>query len=449
MGLMELVIAVKFQELVFSIHWMLIFNTNLGEATEFLGNYIDFKLIIAIVAFFVCGVLVYQLMRYIKWKRNSYIRKIAVPLAIVGIGCVLFSFINNLWGACGIGRAASQIIALKSFRKYDLSSSQKKFNTEEISSFHPENIILIIGESFDKLHSNIYGYNKITNPRLTARMNDSTLIAFSNISSSAPNTSQSIRLMLTLSEDINDNEWQTRPILPTFMKKSGYHTVWLSNQIANSVFDNVQEQLSLLSDEKCFTIKDFEILGAPDSVVFKPFSRYAHNAGDPRRDFIVVHLMGSHANYAKRYPEGFGHFKESDYPDQPEKRRETFAAYDNSILYNDYVVDKIMAMSDSLDAIVIYVPDHGQDFFYTRDVASHGRMSVPESFEAGCRIPFMIYFTPKFRAAHPNVVDRVFQFKDKKFETKYLMNTIMELSGYDIVNSNSYSNSLFEGELYK
>lgn len=159
--------------------------------------------------------------------------------------------------------------------------------------------------------------------------------------------------------------------------------------------------------------------------------------------------MGSHANYAKRYPEGFGHFKESDYPDQPEKRRETFAAYDNSILYNDYVVDKIMAMSDSLDAIVIYVPDHGQDFFYTRDVASHGRMSVPESFEAGCRIPFMIYFTPKFRAAHPNVVDRVFQFKDKKFETKYLMNTIMELSGYDIVNSNSYSNSLFEGELYK
>lgn len=355
----------------------------------------------------------------------------------------------NLWSDCGIGRAAHELIAMSQFKKYNLAETQKPFEVIETNSSHPENIILIIGESFDKNHSNLYGYDKITNPLLTTLMADSSLIVFSNVSSSAPCTSHSIRLMLSLSEDIYDNEWQTKPILPTFMRKCDYNTVWLSNQIANSVVDNIQEQLSLLSNERYFTVKDYEVFGVPDSVIFNPYQKYVTSACNPRRDLIVAHLMGSHADYSKRYPEEFDNFKASDYPNQPQQRRKTFASYDNSILYNDYVVHKLITISDTLNAIVIYVPDHGQDFYYTRDVASHGRMSVPESFEAGCRIPFMIYFTPEFRSLHPEIVAKIRQFKDKKFETKFLMNTIMELSGYNIKNSGAYNNSLFEGKLYQ
>lgn len=447
MALMELVVAVKFQEVVITAHWMVVFNTNLAEAKEFIGNYFDAKLILLIVGTTFCFIFFYQILRYINRKR--FLKKIAIPLSILGIVCMFLLPFNGLWALTGIGASASQIRGVFEFQSYNLAESQKPFKVTNVSSSHPQNIILIVGESFDKIHSNLYGYDKVTNPRLSSRLRDNSMVVFSNVSSPAPMTTFSIRQMFSLSDELVDPEWHTKPMLPTFMDKCGYNTAWISNQASKAWGDNILEQLSLLSKERCFTMADYMAHALPDSVVFEPFSRQLSRIKGDSNNFIVVHLMGSHISYNSRYPRSFSHFKESDYPDQPEERRETFATYDNSILYNDYVVDKLMAMSDSLDAIVIYLPDHGQDFFYTRDMASHGRMSVPESFEAGCRIPFMIYFTPKFRAAHPNVLDRVFQFKDKKFETKYLMNTIMELSGYDIVNSNSYGNSLFEGKLYK
>lgn len=66
MGLIALVVAVKLHELIYSIHWLLIFSTNQGEADEFIDSYIDANMIFIITGVTVCSILLYQLMRYLR-----------------------------------------------------------------------------------------------------------------------------------------------------------------------------------------------------------------------------------------------------------------------------------------------------------------------------------------------------------------------------------------------
>lgn len=74
-------------------------------------------------------------------------------------------------------------------------------------------------------------------------------------------------------------------------------------------------------------------------------------------------------------------------------------------------------------------------------------MNNPASVKAGSQIPFMIYFTKPFREKHPEAMELVRNFSKKKFNTKYLMNTIMEIAGYDVCDYDVFEKSLFEGKL--
>ena len=58
------------------------------------------------------------------------------------------------------------------------------------------NVVVIIGESFIKRHSNIYGYPLLTNPRLTAERDSGRLAVFTDYVSPSNLTSTSLRNLL-------------------------------------------------------------------------------------------------------------------------------------------------------------------------------------------------------------------------------------------------------------
>lgn len=58
----------------------------------------------------------------------------------------------------------------------------------------------------------------------------------------------------------------------------------------------------------------------------------------------------------------------------------------------------------------------------------------------------MIFFPTQFKEEYPGIVENVRCMANKKFNTKYLMNTIMDMAGYDICDSTIYVNSLFKGK---
>lgn len=437
-GLLELFCALKLEEFVSSTHILLIAYSNVNESAEFISTYVDWKFILTVLAITVSAVFVYILMRKVK---SQIFRQL---ITILSLFALLVTTIFGTWLDCGIGRVLYAVTSMGKIKSYNLNETQPAYDVCEISAFHP-NIILIIGESFDKNHSNMYGYEKKTNPLLQKRQIDSTMVVFSDVHAPGPNTHLAIRQMLSLAERHDDELWYEKPILLTALSKSGYGTCWLSNQTPTYNSENLLGSFARLADWYVNTSKVNFYDISYDEVLFAPFQRYTDRIKDSNRNFCVVHLTGSHFKYSSRYPETFSKFAERDYPDQKENRRETFAAYDNSILYNDYVVDSLMKISETLDAIVIYTSDHGEDFYYTRDIATHGSETDPVSFEAGCRIPFMIYYTRRFRDKHPEIVERTKSCANVRFNTKYLMNTIMDMAGYDFCDSTIFDRSLFRG----
>lgn len=443
LGLIELFCAVKLEEIVRINHITIIANTNYNESTEFLSHFVDIKFILIVAIIAGWAIIIYQVLRRVNPKTVNFI------LPIISLCSLIVTAHFGTWAQCGVGRALDEIISYYDLTSYDLKQSQPQFDVCEVSSLHPD-IILIIGESFDKNHSSLYGYDKDTNPLLLKKETDSSLVVFSSVKSPAPSTNLAFRQILSLSNRYDDRSWYKYPMLPTALSKSGYRTYWLSNQCATSLFDRTLSELAHLCDSVVYTTENYldnnENNTIYDDVLFYPLQELVMASEEPESKFCVVHLMGSHFRFDLRYPENFSKFVPSDYLDQPESRRETFASYDNSILFNDYVVDSLMNLVDNLNAVVIYLSDHGLDFYYTQDQAGHGRHSIPESFDAGCRIPFMIYFTKPFREKYPEIVEQTRSVNKKVFNTNYLMNTIMDITGYNLPESSIFKNSLFEGK---
>jgi KDO II ethanolaminephosphotransferase len=108
------------------------------------------------------------------------------------------------------------------------------------------------------------------------------------------------------------------------------------------------------------------------------------------KSLFIVQLMGAHYMFNQRYPENFAKWK----PDQADNFLEKNNAYDNAVLYDDFVVSEIMKMAEKEKAIIFFTSDHGESLgengrWYH---GSKTRVEAKEQFE----VPFFIYLTEKF-----------------------------------------------------
>ncbi len=132
--------------------------------------------------------------------------------------------------------------------------------------------------------------------------------------------------------------------------------------------------------------------------------------------------MGSHFKYAMRYPSNFNINTKNNYPELKESQRDIIASYDNSIIYNDYVVNEILKFFEYKEALVLYFPDHGQDLFdSSENYFGHAIIGNPKSETAALQIPFLVYMSPSFREKFPQTSDWI---RDKRDEPLNTSNTI-------------------------
>lgn len=305
----------------------------------------------------------------------------------------------------------------------------------------PSNVVVIIGESFARCHSSLYGYDKATNPRLAALRDSSLLFTFDSIDSPAPTTAESIRLMLSSysqadEESSSAKKWFEYTTIIELMQDCGYDTYWFGNQARGSKKNGATRVFA----EACQQQKFLQHEGADrynvttDMVLVDSSRHYVSQNGVQGHHFIIYHMMGSHFDYAMRYPKEFARFTEGDYATQPVQHRETLASYDNSILYNDEVVSQIMSLFRDKDAVIIYVPDHGQVMFRNPkhpDYFSHGNKKNALSYALGVEIPLFIYASPLFQQRHPATMQRIsdHQAKAANWNSDDLPYLILDLIG--------------------
>lgn len=432
---------VEFQGLLDADYLMLILNTNVNEATEFLTSVLRGSIVLGVGGFLAIFVLLWLLSR-------RYHLGIGGKFFYPVMGLLVVMFVSNLYhkNVWRDGPIVHVPYLFYSLNKNLLPSDLALNSTHPAVTYsqvdqRPANVVLIIGESFSRSHSSLYGYEKQTNPRLGTLKNESLLFTFDSIRSADLRTSESISLMMGLcnkaDRDNNDKKWYEYTTLIELMINSGYDTYWYSNQDRLGVYNGVARILAQSCNHVNFirdgesmsrNAFDYELVDSSSQVI-------AHM--DSNFHFVVYHLMGSHFDYRMRYPEEYDLFSEKDYPDRLNNQREVLAIYDNSILYNDFVVEQIINLFSDKDAVVVYVPDHGQDMFESApDYFMHAKHNDPVSCYWGARIPFMVYASPSYIEHHPDMVRRMQERQNhpKSWDTEDLPYFIMDLIGAQTIN---------------
>ena len=424
----------------------IIMATNPREANEFISNYIVFDkiVILLLVVFFL--VFIFYLLRRRTIRLHLWHKCVLLILILIsGFQCVTsISRIKN-----------NNIVLLFKVEHPDLRKYVQN-PVVETGTALPDNIVLLLGESFGKSHSSLYGYEKNTNPLLVKMEADSMLYVYENITAAGLSTIPAIKaIMMGYTDEMADSiEWYRCLTILEVMKEAGYKVTWLSNQIKSGLYTNEVGCFADLSNEQFFVDDKGVYAFTKENSTGYFDERLVYELekleNDIPKNFYVIHMMGSHFLYDKRYPSEFARLAAEDYSKTHAHlsvdNRQKVAEYDNSILYNDSVVYEIMKRFENKDAVVVYFSDHGQDVFDSSDdYAGHAKIGNAKSEEAGENIPFMVYTSELFREKHPGLQQRIENAVNRPYRTDSIMYTIMDIAGVETVNGVSYKHkSLFK-----
>ena len=391
----------------------LMLGTDLNETKEFASVMLPKWIILAVLTIYLVFLALWKLSK----RHPMNLGKKASWLAMAGLlVCIAVNY--RAWPVWEEG----PIHRIYEMTQYEVTDDLTPYYTHPKVTFSdetalPSDVVVIIGESFARSHSSLYGYDKETNPRLTALRDSSLLFALDSIASPAPTTAESIRLMLSTysqadEESSSAKKWFEYTTIIEVMQDCGYDTYWFGNQARGSKKNGATRVFA----EACQRQKFLQHEGADrynvttDMVLVDSSRQYVRQSNPQGHHFTIYHMMGSHFDYAMRYPKEFSRFTEGDYPSQPEQHRTTLASYDNSILYNDEVVSQIINLYRDKDAVIVYVPDHGQVMFRNPkhpDYFSHGNKKNALSYALGVEIPLFIYASPLFQQLHPATLSRI------------------------------------------
>ena len=335
------------------------------------------------------------------------------------------------------GLYSNHLIA-KQVDRVILANRQIRVNSCEFTS---PIIVLIIGESANRHHSQLYGYPLSTTPRQLALMKGKdSLAVFTDVVSPWNLTSRVFKQIFSLQSVGVKGDWSNYTLFPAVFKKAGYHVSFLSNQfpyginytpdwtnnLSGGFFLNHPQLNKQMFDYRNTNIHEYdeELLNDYKNIGIKEKSQ-----------LIIFHLLGQHFQYSLRCKSNMKRFGTNDYPrtDLTKEEKQTIADYDNATLYNDYVLSKIIEQFKDKEAIVIYLSDHGEDC-YGKDVQMAGRLTEAEQidikkYHEEFEIPFWIWCSTTYRRKHHKIFIETLQARNNKFMTDDLPHLLFYLAG--------------------
>lgn len=422
-SLMELFVISKYNTFMTAGIVSVIIGTNPREAAEFVFMYFSWQYILFLIA---AGILIYFIKR---WSRSFKLNKFAALLlpffflysfaytVMPGkniIECMSFTRI-----AMPLGQAVEDMIAFQQIYSNMNNNAVIEKNDSDIP-----NVVFILGESTTRNHMSLYGYRLPTTPKLDAMAASGEIYVFRDVISPHTYTIGSLEEVFNFHNYEADNKWYENSNLFDIVKKAGYTTYWLSNQETSGKWANVALAYAGRCDYREFTgvRQSFEQSYRADGELLPLLYKYMDN--DNPKNFYLLHLMGCHGDYKNRYTPDFAKFTAADENKGSSSQRELKAEYDNAVLYNDEIVTQIMAAFKDKNAIVIYMPDHGEEVYETKNIKGHSDDNPTRSM---LEIPFIIYTTPSFRAAHPELNERIAEAVNRPYMTDDLLHTMLDI----------------------
>ncbi len=425
-------------------HWLLlkgplsvasllaISNTNFTEASEFVGVQ-SISLLLFLIPY---TILFYLSLINIPQKYTSKYNYFLAVIILFIIG--LFSIMPTTSEFLVKGTPQFTRVSyayMSDYKKYSkaIESNQLKIVDAKLSSGNDEQLfVLIIGESASRNHMSLYNYKRETNPRLNKRED---IIVFDNVVSPYSNTINSVMSMITESNVENNLPFYDAKDLIDVFSSIGFKTYWISNQPplgwAENLISSIGSKTTSYEFVNTLSNSSYEsdLKSSYDAKLFKPFAKVLKD--DAPNKFIVLHLMGNHLLYTKRYPSDFDVFRSKN------EKQQIIAEYDNSIFYNDYVIDNLLTIvkknnlkKPQQSAKVIYLSDHGENVFDDeQDILGHHVIkTIPK---ANVEIPFLVWLSPSFITADSTKFNIIKSNIHKPFVSDDLFHAILDLSSIE------------------
>lgn len=304
------------------------------------------------------------------------------------------------------------------------------------------NVILVIGESFIKSHSSLYGYALPTNPRLQREKDKGRLLIFSNVVSPFSITSTVIRNMLSCNSIGDGEKWYEYPFMPAIFKQAGFNVYIWDNQYKKMSNANFDFHLNAYVHNKVFSKSIYEAereqVSLLDDELIADFQRKVKHFTRSNKNLFVFHLQGQHFSQKERYPNrkefqlfSIGDIRRNEAWMTNGKRQE-IAHYDNSIHYNDSVISHIISLFSNTYTVMIYLSDHGDDIYDTGD--SKGRQMNLTSKDGKMirqltEIPFFVWYSDKYKATHSDIVQALCSSQHKPMMSDNICHMLFQIGG--------------------
>lgn len=442
---LELYLLVQYGQHLSTHHLGVILETSPSEAAEFIGGAL-WQLVLA-----VCVVLAWWASSwYCAWRSRELDwqgRWRLATLVILATGATLLAWrlppptaaskhrnagLDMLARAWPFGLAA-RAIDFAHERAYlaelDARSSAFRFHARSGSdATEREVIVMVLGESSRHDRWSLNGYARPTNPELAREPN---LVMLGDVITPVSATRLSVPViisrkpaMMSLKDGFNEKSFVTA------FKEAGFKTFWLSNQVAYGKFDTPVSVFAREADEVRFLNPGGTERPSYDEILLAPL---AQALADPApKVLIVLHTLGSHWNYAERYPASFDRWQPSlkdvahpDYTQRALKPR-IDNSYDNAILYTDWFLARtIGALKDThANAALLYVADHGQTLYdNTCRIAFHGHNTQYEY-----HVPAFAWYSERYAARRPDKVAQLRRHRNAPLSTENMFHTLLDMA---------------------
>lgn len=298
------------------------------------------------------------------------------------------------------------------------------------------NIVLVIGESYIKSHSSLYGYRLNTNPFMMQEQKKGRLFLFDDVVAPYNLTTNVMRNLISCNSLSDGQRWNDCPPLTAVFKKAGYRVAMYDNQktfslaatftFALNIYLYAPRMAKACYDELNDTTfaYDAQMLEYYKEAICKP----------QKLSLTIFHLMGQHSTFSMRYPPEFEHFT-ADSIKRNEKwmtdsKRELIAQYDNATLYNDYVLKQIISYFSAKNTVLVYLADHGEEVYdYRNSTGRFGGDDLKRLLRYQYCVPFFVWCSDQYMQKNPQEAHILRQSVYRPFITDNTCQLLFHLGG--------------------
>jgi heptose-I-phosphate ethanolaminephosphotransferase len=396
------------------------------ETFEYLNTYLDYKDLI--LGFYSIGIL-FMLYRFLISFTHAFKVVKLISISLFAIIIIAISFYKNPIKTIEPFSIPDKIIKIIKNKRYSklsvirnnyLHSIEKPVKINQDAPY--DTIVVIMGESVNKNRMSIYGYDKNTTPFFSDLQNKEKNFYIFDAIAPTNQTRYSVPIILTKAHVHNFlHTYIKSPSILTDFKQNSYKTYWISNQGRIGKYDS---SISSIADEANTTI--YANLSYSRAKTDKVVLKYLDNIRQYKaRQMYLIHLIGSHGSYDKRYTKEISLFKHAKNISQ---------AYDNTIFYTDYILKQIFDRFKNNKLLLIYTSDHGE--VVSEKIHGHG---YRPPYKDEYNIPLIIYSSIK-----NDRLDKLYQENKKRYFNTENLNYMVEYLAYIRSDVNiSSSNTVF------